>query len=103
MTYPQPGPVPPPTPPARSFLLTGAFWSGCFERACKTVAQALLALLTADAATSVLNVDFRMAAGIALTAGLVSVLTSVVSAPFGPPGSPSMVNDRPAPATDVAV
>lgn len=95
---------PVPNPTGRSYLATGAFWAGAFERAAKTVAQALLALLTVDAASSVLNLDFRMAAGVALTAGLVSLLTSVVSAPIGPPGSPSMVQDRPAANNpDVAV
>ncbi len=87
----------------RSYLATGAFWGGAAERCIKTIAQTVLALLTVDASTSVFNLDFKMAAGIALTAGAVSLLTSIVSAPIGPPGSPSMVNDRPAPVTDVAV
>ncbi len=95
--------IPVPAPTGRSYLATGAFWGGAMERCVKTIAQSLLALLTVDAATSVFNLDFKMAAGVALTAGAVSLLTSVVSAPIGPPGSPSMVNDRPAPVTDVAV
>ncbi len=87
----------------RSYLATGAFWGGAAERCIKTIAQSLLALLTVDAATTVFNIDLRTAAGIALTAGAVSLLTSIVSAPIGPPGSPSMVNDRPAPNPEVAV
>lgn len=98
MTNPAPLPQ-----PSRSYLATGAFWGGAAERCVKTVAQTLLALLTVDAATSVFSLNWPQVAGIALTAGAVSLLTSVVSAPIGPPGSPSMVNDRPAPVTDVAV
>ncbi len=87
----------------RSYLQTGAFWAGASERAAKTVAQVVLALLTVDAATTVFTIDYRTAAGVAVTAGLVSILTSVVSGPVGPPGSPSLVNDRSRPAPDVAV
>lgn len=87
----------------RSYLATGAFWAGACERAVKTIAQVLVALLTVDAATTVFSIDYRTAAGVALTAGLVSVLTSIVTGPIGPPG-PSAVNDRPAaPVRDIAV
>jgi hypothetical protein len=87
----------------RPYLQTGAFWSGAAERCAKTIAQVVLALLTVDASTSVFAIDWKTTAGIALTAGFVSVLTSVVSGPIGPPGSPSMVNDRSRPNPDVAV
>lgn len=97
MSMPQPAPV------SRPLLATGAFWGGAAERALKTIAQSLLALLTVDAASNLFNLDFKMAASVALTAGAVSLLTSIVSAPIGPPGSPSLVNDRPAPVADVSV
>lgn len=96
-------PPTPTNPGGRSYLATGAFWGGAMERCVKTIAQSLLALLAVDAATTLFNLDFRMAAGVALTAGAVSLLTSIVSAPIGPPGSPSMVNDRPAPSPDISV
>lgn len=89
----------------RSYLMTAAWWSGAAERSLKTISQTLLALLTVDAATpaNVLSLDWKYVAVGALMAGFISLLTSVVSGPIGPPGSPSMVNDRPAPIEDVAV
>jgi hypothetical protein len=86
----------------RSYLATGAFWAGACERALKTIAQSVLALLTVDATTNILNIDFKSAAGVALTAGAISILMSIVSAPIGPAGSASIVNDRPTAATEAA-
>lgn len=87
----------------RPYLATGAFWAGAAERCVKTIAQVVLALFTVDAATTVFTIDYKIAAGVALTAGLVSLLMSIVSGPVGPPGSPSLVNDRSRPNPDVAV
>ncbi len=79
----------------RSTFMTGAFWAGAFERSFKTAAQSILALWVTDKVVNAFEIDYKTGAGVALAAALLSILTSVVSAPIGPSG-PSMVNDRPA-------
>lgn len=64
------------------------------ERAVKTVAQSLVALFAATQA-DILSADWRAVLATAGTAGLLSVLTSVASMPFGPPDSPSLVEAKP--------
>ena len=60
-------------------IFTRAFWSYAGERAVKTVAQTAIAALTVGGVTGVLDVAWvPLASGVAL-AGLVSVLTSVLS------------------------
>lgn len=53
------------------------------ERAIKTVAQTLVALLSADGVLGILNVNWPQMASVAGLAGVVSVLTSVASAGDG--------------------
>lgn len=60
------------------------------ERAIKTVAQSAVALITANA-TGLLDVDWIQLLSVSGLAGLVSVLTSIASAPFGGDG-PSLTN-----------
>lgn len=67
----------------------GEFAKATVERAVKTVAQAAVALITANA-TGLLEVDWVQLASVAGLAGLVSVLTSIASAPVGGDG-PSLV------------
>jgi hypothetical protein len=69
-----------------------SFVKNAVERACKTFAQAALALLAGDR-IGVLDVNWGDVGSIALLAALISLLTSVVSAPLGPVGSPSIVED----------
>jgi hypothetical protein len=57
-------------------LLTKEFWIGALERAIKTFAQTLLALVGTDA-VGVLNVDIAQSALAALAAAGISVLTSI--------------------------
>src|SRR5690606_11587402 len=64
----------------RKSMLTVRFLKDAAERAVKTAAQAVLALVTADV-TGITDLDFTQAASVAGLAVLVSVLTSVVSAP----------------------
>lgn len=66
------------------------FWLNVIERATKTIAQSLLSVWTLGA-SNVFSIDFRAAFGVALGAGALSILTSVVSQPFGDPGSPSVL------------
>lgn len=68
------------------------FWQASAERCMKTFAQAILALLTGDG-IGILDVNWGDILGVGALAALASVLTSVVSAPFGPVGSPSVVED----------
>jgi hypothetical protein len=57
-------------------LLSKEFWIGALERAIKTFAQTLLALVGTDA-VGVLNVDIAQSALAALAAAGISVLTSI--------------------------
>lgn len=68
-----------------------SFWKQTAERAIKTVAQTLIALLAAGP-LDVLSVDWETALSVSLGAGLLSVLSSIVSRPIGTqPNSPSAV------------
>lgn len=64
-------------------LLTGAFWLGATDRAVKSAAQSLLLLWGSDAGLNLLSISVGHALGFAGGAALVSLLTSVVSAPVG--------------------
>jgi hypothetical protein len=57
-------------------LLTKEFWIGALERAIKTFAQTLLALVGTDA-VGVLNVDITQSILASLAAAGISVLTSI--------------------------
>lgn len=72
-------------------MFTAAFWLATFERTVKTFAQAVVAILTADA-TGLIGVDWGQTASVAGLAALVSVLTSIASS--GTSGSgPSLANE----------
>ncbi|MEU8264493.1 holin [Micromonospora sp. NPDC048999] len=71
-------------------MFTSKFWKAAVERAVKSGAQALLGLWALDG-FNVVDADFRLAAGVAAGAAVLSVLTSVVSAGAGQPDSPSLV------------
>ena len=49
------------------------------ERAIKTVAQTLIAFITASSALSIVDLDFNQALGVAALAGVMSLLTSVLT------------------------
>jgi hypothetical protein len=67
------------------------FWRQAFERALKTAAQGALALIPADT-FNILDVDdWRVVLGAALTGAVLSIGTSVVTAPIGPADDPSIV------------
>ncbi|MGH3878080.1 MAG: holin [Actinophytocola sp.] len=73
-------------------MWTARFWKQTAERAVKTAAQVLLLLWASDGVFNILTVDPTTAAGVAAGGAVLSVLTSLVSLPVGPKGSPSMVS-----------
>mgnify|MGYP000173821378 CR=1 FL=1 len=66
-------------------MTSTAFWRAAAERAVRTFAQALIAVLGVGA-TSVLDVDWPGALSAAALAALLSLLTSVASSGVGDPG-----------------
>lgn len=67
------------------------FWKRAFERAAKTAAQTLLALTGGNYAFDIRGLDAPKALAIAAGATLISLLTSIASAEFGPDDDPSLV------------
>jgi len=72
-------------------MWTRAWWQAAAERALKTVAQTLVALIGANA-VDVTTLDWPSLLGIAATAGIVSILTSIGSAKIGSEG-PSLADE----------
>lgn len=75
-------------------MFTKGFVLGAVERAVKSVAQVLLSMYAVGEGFDLLAVDLKAALAVAGGAALFSLLTSVVSAPHFPHGSPSLVDDR---------
>lgn len=74
-------------------MLTKSFWKQALERAIKTFAQALAAVVVAGVAAGLGLEDVTWVAALSV-AGLAAVgsfLTSVISLPAGEPASPSAV------------
>lgn len=70
---------------------TWEWWKAALERALKTLAQTLIALIGAEQ-VNVISLEWANLLGIAATAALISVLTSLASAQFGNPG-PSLADE----------
>lgn len=71
-------------------MLSKTFWKDAAERAVKTAAQTAIALIGTEL-VGVIEVDWVNIASVSGVAALVSVLTSVASAPVGVPDTPSVV------------
>lgn len=70
--------------------MTTQFWKDLAERAVKTFAQSLLAVLTVG--VPIWELDWQGALGISATATVISALTSIASAGAGTPGTASLVD-----------
>ncbi|HLS74090.1 MAG TPA: holin [Actinomycetaceae bacterium] len=75
-------------------MLNKKFAKDAAERAVKTAAQTSVALLTADGVMGLLDVDWGQGASVVGLAALVSLLTSVASAPAGDAGTASAVRTK---------
>lgn len=73
-------------------IWSSAFWRGATERALKTFAQALVAVIGVGA-VGLLNVDWIGALSAALLATVVSVLTSIGNADFTSGQTPVVIED----------
>ena len=72
-------------------IWTALFWRAALERAVKTLAQTLVALIGTQA-VGVMDLDWGQMLSVAATATVLSVLTSIGSASFGNYG-PSLANE----------
>lgn len=72
-------------------MWTIMFWKATCERAIKTVAQGVVALIGVDVVVPVGSIDWRYILGAAATMGVLSVLTSIASNPLADQGTPSLV------------
>ncbi len=72
-------------------MWTLSFWKETADRAIKTAAQAVLLGLGLGEGLNAFDVDFQLALGFALGGLALSVLTSVVSSPFGVKGTASFI------------
>jgi hypothetical protein len=64
------------------------------ERALKSAAQAIVLALGASQGFDLFSADWQNVAGIAAGAAVLSVLTSVISAPLGVKGSASVLSAK---------
>jgi hypothetical protein len=72
-------------------MTTWKFWKQTIERGVKTTAQTLGATLLAGPVAGLLEADWVAALSVSGMAGVLSVLTSIASAPVGDEDSPSLV------------
>ena len=75
-------------------MRTRAFWEDAGERAIRTIAQALLALLGTDA-LGIVGLDWTQMLSVAAGAGLMSILTAIVATGVGDKGTTQLRKARP--------
>jgi hypothetical protein len=73
-------------------LFDSRFWVSSAERAIKTLAQTLVALI-GTTAVSIIDLDWAQMLGVAATATVLSVLSSIASANFGKNPGPSLTDE----------
>jgi hypothetical protein len=73
-------------------LFDSRFWVSSAERAIKTLAQTLVALI-GTTAVSIIDLDWAQMLGVAATATVLSVLSSIASANFGKNPGPSLADE----------
>lgn len=71
-------------------MWTKHFWKDAMERAIKTTAQTAAGLMTADG-LGIVDVDWCGVGSVSGLAFVLSILTSIGSAPIGANGSPSIL------------
>lgn len=71
-------------------MRTRAFWIDTGERAIRTIAQALLAVLGTDA-LGIVKLDWAQIGSIAAGAGLMAVLTAIVASGIGDKGTANIL------------
>jgi hypothetical protein len=74
-------------------MFTAKFWKSTAERAMKSGAQALIGLWVGDGVFNLWTVDVELASGVGAGAAVLSLLTSIVSLPFGDSDTPSLVRE----------
>lgn len=73
-------------------MFTKQYWLDVFERAIKTAAQTAVVAIGAAAGFDLFTADWRTVGGAAAGGFVLSVLTSLGSAPFGDRSSASVVS-----------
>ena len=71
-------------------MFTRMFVFDLLERSIKTVAQAVLALITMEG-VNILEIDTKALISVSLTAGVISILTSIISSGVREKGTASLV------------
>jgi r1t holin len=72
-------------------MYTAAFWTGAFDRAIKSLAQTLILLWFTSDVVNLFEVNWVQSLGVGAGALVLSLLTSIVSAPVGDRGSTSVM------------
>ena len=70
-----------------------SFWIDAAERTIRTIAQSLLALMGTDA-LGIVGLDWMQMFSVAIGAGLMSLLTSIVATGVGDKGTAELVRKR---------
>lgn len=78
-------------------MFTVQFWKETLERAVKTFAQSIILATGLGAGFNLFQMDWGLALGFGGGGALLSILTSLGSAPFGQGGTPSLVPTLDAP------
>lgn len=74
-------------------MTTRKFWQNAFERAVKTGAQTILAVLVVgDGILNAFQIDYLQAGGVGLGGIVLSLLTSIASSAIGDHEDPSLVS-----------